>query len=49
MVFVTEFFDETEVVQAQIKSASIEFVYAVDKRTCVTISYIFRATDDILV
>jgi len=36
IVFVTEFFDATEVVQAQIKSASIEFVYAVDKRTRVT-------------
>ena len=36
MVFVAEFFDKTEVIQVQIKSASIEFVYAVDKRTCVT-------------
>jgi hypothetical protein len=36
MASVTAFFDETDVVQAQIKSASIEFVYAVDKQTRVT-------------
>jgi hypothetical protein len=34
--FWTEVFDETEIVQAQMKSASIKFVYAVDNRTYVT-------------